>query len=110
MPSTLLEDVMRYTRLLMITAFLILPGSAAAQSEGTDKCQCLCRTEQNEYGGGGRMSILIHQSVESSICSIFNDRTCEISDPDTGEKLYGLTEACEPLSDEHYEAIKSPPK
>jgi hypothetical protein len=56
------------------------------------------------------MSVLIYESAEPSICPIFNDRSCEISDPDTGEIHYGQTDLCEPLSDERYRQIKSPPE
>jgi hypothetical protein len=104
-----LEGAMDYRTPLAVAVLLSLCGSAAAQPEGTDKCQCLCQTGQDADGNGGRMSFLIYESAESSICPIFNDRSCEIRDPDTGEKHYGLTDLCEPLSDEQYRKIKSPP-
>ena len=101
---------MRYQMLLIVAASLILPGSAVAQPEGTDKCQCLCMSGQDADGNGGRMSFLVYESAEPSICPIFNGRSCEINDPDTGDKHYGDTDLCEPLSEERYRQIKSPPE
>lgn len=98
---------MAYRAILAVLAVFLLQSDALAQSVGTDKCQCLCLTGQDEAGNGGRMAFLIHESADSAICPIFNDRTCEINDPDTGEKHYGISDLCEPLSNERYDALKS---
>ena len=96
--------------LLALSATLFLFGSATAQSEGTNRCQCQCITGQDADGNGGRMAFLVYESADFSICPIFNDKNCEISDPDTGERHYGSTDMCEPLSEQRYREIKTPPE
>lgn len=106
---------MDYSRPLALVVALALHGSALAQ-EGTDRCQCLCMTGENEDGNGGRMSSVVQQSAEFSICPIFNDRSCEIKDDSTGQVHFGTTILCEPLGGTGYldaqisPPIKTPPR
>lgn len=100
---------MGYRIPLAVAVSLSLCGPATAQPEGTQRCQCLCQSGQDPDGNGGRAAFLIHDNADPSICPIFNDRNCEINDPSTGEKHYGTTDLCEPLSEQRYREIKSPP-
>lgn len=97
---------MVFRMLSAVVVVMLFQGPAASQPVGTDRCQCLCRTGQDEDGNGGRMAFLIYENADFSICPIFNDRSCEIMDPDTGESHYGMTDLCEPLSDRRYESLK----
>jgi hypothetical protein len=95
--------------LLAVAAFLFLCGSAAAQ-EGVDKCQCLCMADQDDDGNGGKTSRQLYLVTEPTICSVFNEKSCEVKNPGTGQVSYGNTVMCEPLGGKKYLEIKSPPK
>ena len=96
---------MIYRMLFSVVVVLLFHGATAAQPVGTDRCQCLCQTGQDADGNGGRLSFLIYENADFTICPIFNDRSCEIMDPDTGESHYGLTDLCEPLGEQRHKEL-----
>lgn len=95
--------------LLSISTMLCLGGSAASQ-EGVDKCQCLCMAEQNDDGNGGKTSRELYLVTDPSICAVFNERSCEVKNPNTGQISYGNTLMCEPLGGQKYRDVKAPPR